>query len=260
MEHSRIGAIEFDAPAAPFHHLALPLERTALRFGLNMDGRRQHGRNAPDTLTMIEAGAGGTTRWDDVFESACLYFTDAALAFALGREEDQLGHDVRTRVELHAPGLVRMLYALHWDSAAGQPHGTLVGDAIFVALAAQLVPQGEHRRLVTRLGSEPSRVRRALEHIHANLTERLGIAEISVAASTSPFYLNHAFRAALGCSIWQYVLRARARYAMMLMHDRRLTLTEVSQLAGFDTYASFIGATRQEFGDRPSRLRKALVT
>jgi hypothetical protein len=100
MEHSRIGAIEFEAPGASFHHIALPLERNPLRFGLHMDGRRQLGRNAPDMVTMIEAGAGGLTRWDDTYESACFYFTDAALATALGCGDERVEHDIRTRVEL----------------------------------------------------------------------------------------------------------------------------------------------------------------
>ncbi|MFT3976668.1 MAG: AraC family transcriptional regulator [Sphingomonas bacterium] len=258
MEHSRVGAVEFDAPGAPFHHLALPLERAPLRFGLRMDGRRQDGRNAPDTLTMIEAGAGGTTMWDGTFESACFYFTTGALAAALGLEDGEAAHDVRTKIGVHAPVLVRLLHALHADAAAGQPHGTLVGDAIFVALAAELVPRGEHRRQAARTVAEPWRVRRALEHIHARLTEPLDIAAIAAAAATSPFYLNHAFRAALGCSIWQYVLRERARHAAVLMRDSRLNLAGVSQLAGFDTYAGFIAATRRTYGKTPARLRREL--
>lgn len=258
MEHSRIGAIEFDAPGAAFHHVALPLERTPLRFGLHMDGRPQLGRNAPDMVTMIEAGAGGMARWDDIFESACFYFTDDALAEALGMEGGVVDHAVRTRVELHAPRLVRLLHALHSDAVAGQPHGSLVGDALFVTLASLLVKRGDHAALPRHGGGEICRVRRALEYIHANLTDRIDIAAIARAAATSPFYLNHAFRTAVGCSIWQYVLRERAKYGLVLMRETGASLTEIALSAGFETYASFISATRQAFGETPTRLRRDL--
>lgn len=258
MEHSRIGAIEFDAPGAPFHHIALPLERAPLRFGLHMDGRRQWGRNAPGMVTMIEAGAGGRTRWDATFESACFYFTDAALATALGCEGERIDHDIRTRVELDAPDLVRLLLALFSDAADGQPHGPLVGDAIFLALAPKLIMRSAHLKLPSRRGGESDRVRRALEQIHAHLTDRLDIAAIASGAATSPFYLNHMFRAVMGCSIWQYVLRERAKYAAVLMRDPERSLMEVSLSAGFETYASFISATRNTFGNTPARLRQCL--
>lgn len=144
---------------------------------------------------------------------------------------------------------------MHADASAGQPHGTLIGDSIFVALSAELVPQGEHRRWAKRSVHEDWRVRRTLEFIHSGLTKPLSIAAISNAAATSPFYLNHAFRAALGCSIWQYVLRERARLGVALMGNRDLNLTEIALLSGFETYASFISAVRREFCVAPARLR-----
>lgn len=260
MEHSRIGAIEFDAPGAAFHHVALPLERVPLRFGLHMDGRPQFGRNAPDVVTMIEAGAGGMARWDDMFESACFYFTDDALSEALGVEEGCVDHEVRTRVELRAPKLVRLLRSLHADAVEGQPHGSLVGDALFVTIASMLVKRGDHVALPRHRGGEVDRVRRALEYIHANLTDRIDIAAIARAAATSPFYLNHAFRAAMGCSMWQYVLRERAKYGVVLMRDTEASLTEIALSAGFETYASFISATRHAFGEAPARLRRDLLS
>lgn len=259
MEHSRLGPVRFEAPAVPFHHLALPLERVPLKFGLQVEGRRHYGRNAPDTLTIIEAGVGGTTMWDAVYESACLYFTTQALCLALGRDVEDAAHRISTRIELHAPALARLLHALHADAAVGQPHGALVGDAIFVALAAQLVPDRAPPRAYSRPHAPDWRVRRALEYIHAGLTGTLDLASIAAAAATSPFHLNRTFRATLGCSIWQYVLRERARCAIALMHDPRLSLGDVAHQAGFETYASFIAAVRGAFGQPPARLRRALI-
>ncbi len=253
MEHSRIDAVELIEPGSPFHHLALPLERAPLRFTLRMDGRWLHGRNAADTVVMIEAGAAGMSHWDAAFESACLYFTNDALAHALGIEEAEVRHTIRTQTGYHSPELARLQHALYLDAATGQRHGTLIGDAIFVALAAHVVPQ--RKQITLRHNGESWRVRNALGFIHAYLTEKLSIAAIAEAAGTSPYYLSHVFRDAIGCSIWQYVLRERARYAVFLMRNPQLTLTSVAQVSGFDTYASFIAAVRREYGQTPAALR-----
>ena len=258
MEHSRIGPIEFEDPGAPFHHLALSLERVPLRFGLKMDGRNRLGRNAPDAITAIEAGAGGTAMWDGVYESACFYFTTSSLSLALGFEVSEAAHVVRTSVGLQAPQWIPLLHALRADAEAGQPHGSLIGDAIFVALASCMVPGSEQQRR-RKASGEVWRVRRALEFIHANLSNGLSISKIAHATGTSPFYLNHVFRTVLGRSIWQYVIRERARYSYTLMTDPALNLTEIARLAGFDSYAGFISSIRREYGQTPARLRQSAL-
>lgn len=142
------------------------------------------------------------------------------------------------------------------EPRSGQPHGTLIGDSVFVALASQLLAPQAQWRGRAQPGNPDWRVRRALEYIHAHLTRSLAIADIAAAAGTSPFHLNRQFRACLGHSLWQYVLRERARLALDLMQDSRISLTEVSSAAGFETYASFIDAMRRTFGALPSDLRQ----
>lgn len=256
MEHSRIGAVELVEPGSPFHHLALPLERRPLRFTFTSGNRRQHARNGPGMVAMVAAGDAGRAHWDDVYESACLYFTDAALAEAMGVETGEVRHEVRTRMNHRSPALARLVHALFADAAAGQPHGALIGDAVFLALAAEVAPLHiQQRRTLVRSG-EPWRVRNAMTFIHSNLTGDLSIATIADAAATSPFHLNRTFRLAVGCSIWRYVLGARARYAAVLLRDQHLSLAGVAANAGFNTYPAFIAAVRCETGVTPMQLRK----
>lgn len=252
LEHSRIGAIELAEDGAPFHHLALPLGREAPRLTMQIDGRRRYARTAPDAVTMIQAGASGTSGWDGTMESACVYFTDQALTRALGLDGDIVNHDIRTRLAHHSPPLARLTYSLFLDAVAGKPHGLLVGDAIFVALASHLAPPPA--KPAWRHG-EPGRVRDALTFIHAHLTDELSITAIADAAATSPYYLNRCFRLALGCSIWRYVLRTRADFAMHLLGRDYTSLAAVAQQAGFETYPAFIAAFRERFGKLPSAAR-----
>ncbi|NYZ63106.1 AraC family transcriptional regulator [Luteimonas deserti] len=259
MEHSRIEATRLEAPGLPFHHLALPLGTAVPRIGFRLQG---HGQafTERDELSVIEAGVGGASWWETPLEAACFYFSTDALAAALGPEVDAAGHRLRSGRRLDAPLAVQLLHALRTDAANGQPHGTLVGDALFVALAAVLVPTPTHRRVGARTGSRDWRVRRALEYIHTNLATRLDLAAIAAAASTSLFHLSRTFRVTIGCSIWQYVLRARAERALVVMRDPRLSLAAVAQAVGFDTYAGFVAVISREYGQTPARLRRTLTS
>lgn len=255
MEHSLLGPIHAADPGAPFHHIALALGSVPARMGIDADGRRSVANGAKDCVTMIEAGVAGVSWWDDPFEAACLYFTSDALSAALGDSDASHHHGIRTTASHHAPLVHRLLHGLLADGAGGQMHGKMVGDAIFIALAAALTPRDRPWRARTRPGTNDWRARRALEYIHAHLVDPLDVAAIAAAVGTSPFHLSRQFTGAMGMSIWRYVLRERARYAVVLIQNSALSLLEISNAAGFDTYASFIAAVRHEFGTVPSRLR-----
>ena len=257
MEHSRIDAIRIEDPGAPFHHIGLPLDTTAVRMGIDADGRRSIAGPLRGSFAVIEAGVAGTSWWDDPLEAACFYFTSESLSVALGSEISEHKHSIRTTASRHAPAAARLLTALHKDAALGQPHGMLVGDSIFVVLAALLAPSGRDWRGQARQGIADWRTRRAIEYIHAHLTDQLNLMGIAASAGTSPFHLSRQFRAALGISVWQYVLRERARYASSLIANPKLSLLEVCTATGFESYASFIAAVRHEFGYSPSELRRA---
>lgn len=257
LDHTRIGPVWMEAPAAPFHHLSLPLGR-APRMQMRVDGRRHRPAFNPGEIQIIAAGESGTGGWDDPFESACFYFTPAALDAAVGLEGGEASRELHTTFGLHDPVAAHLMRALLADAQAGQPHGRLVGDAIFTALAAQLAPA---RLMARRDGPGPAapdwRVRRAQDYIHDHLSGPLDLAAIAAAAGTSPFHLSRCFRAATGRSIWRYVLGERARLARSLMRDPALTLTDVAEASGFESYSSFVAAVRREFGLTPKALRRA---
>ena len=159
----------------------------------------------------------------------------------------------------HSPIAPDLLRALLADLHAGQPHGTLVGDAIFIALTALLLPPSAIAHQPQKASSQERRIRRTLDCILSHLNDpTLNLERIAAAASSSPFHLSRCFRSAMGCSPWQYVLRERARLALMLMPRQRLSLQEVSQRAGFHAYSSFSASLRRKYGLSPISLRTAL--
>lgn len=260
MDHSAIDPVQMNDPGAPFHHIALSMGDAPVRIGMDGDSRPRIATVGRGDMTVIEAGVGGTSWWNETYRSACFYFTDEALSVALGADVKRDGHRIRSSMTFQSPMVRRLLEALQADAASGQCHGALVGDAVFVAMAAELVVPDREWRGQAAPGTPDWRVRRALEYIHARLTETLSIPEIAAASGTSAFHLNRQFRAAMGLSLWQYVLRERARFARTLIAHGRLSLTQVSAAAGFETYASFIVAMRRTFGILPSSLRAVANT
>ncbi|WP_269516142.1 helix-turn-helix domain-containing protein [Brevundimonas subvibrioides] len=253
MEHTVMGPVSFDQPPPPVHHLAMPLGTARPRMTMVVEGRVRRPAFGPDEIIAIEAGSCGRGGWDDAFESACFYFQPEAIEAALGRPVGAGDITLHTSTGLKAPIVVHLLQALHADAAAGQPHGVMVGDAIFSALAAQFVTQP-----VRDGGSAGAdwRVRRALDYIHANLTDPIDLNSIAMAAATSPYHLARSFRAATGSTIWRYVLKQRARRAGRLMLTTEMSLTQVAYAVGFETYSSFVAAVREEYGMTPMALRR----
>lgn len=257
MEHSLIGPVRIDDPGMPFHHLMLPLGATPLRLGLEAEGRTRCARTECDLVGVIEAGVGGISWWDGPLESACFYFMPGALEVALGDDHAMTHHAIRSTPGATSEIVARLLRALWADAIHGQPHGRLAGDSIFPVLASHLVPGSNQRPPRTR--GPGWRVRRALSYIHAHLVGTLNLSAIADAAATSPYHLGREFRAVMGLSIWQYVIRARARHALALMKNPALTLADVAHASGFETYAGFIDSLRREYGLAPSRLRRAVM-
>jgi len=258
MDRSCIGPIRLQDPGSPFHHLGLPLDAAPLNVGMRIDGHRHQAGMGPDQIMVVAAGQDGEFWWDRPMDSACFYFTDDALAAALGRDITPAQHQLRSRLNLHTPVVARLLRALHADADSGHPHGALPGDTLFTALAAQWVTpnQLKHEPLAATVADR--RVRHALAYIHAHLAEPIDLAAIAAAAATSSFHLSRCFRSAIGCSIWQYVLRERARQASALMRRPSLSLADIARDCGFDTYSSFSIALKREFGLAPAALRAAL--
>lgn len=255
MEHTIIGPLSIGGVPAPMHHLAMPVGPRRPRMGMVIDGQQRRPSFASGEVITIAAGSDGQVWWDDPFESACFYFDPDAIVTALGHDLSGGDVNLHTSNGLHAPIVVHLLRALHADATAGQPHGRMVGDAVFTALAAQFVSK---RRFLRGPAGTDWRVRRALDYIHAHLTDPIDLSMIAAAAATSHFHLSRGFREATGCTIWRYVLSRRARRAEILIREGRLSLTEVAYASGFETYSSFVAAIRHEFATTPMALKRSV--
>jgi AraC family transcriptional regulator len=258
LERSCFGPMHDPTPAVPFHHLAVRLDRAPMRMGWKSDGQRRDTDLPPDHVSIIPAGASVTSWWSRPVDFACLYFTPQAVEVAVGEEIlVSSGWELQPLLAVRAPAISRLIGALVKDTQMGQPYGAMMGEAIFQQLAALLVADGRILKDVRyKAGVGDRRVRRALDYIHAHISNELSLEQIAQASETSPFYLTRLFRQTTGYPLWRYVTRLRVQTAKGLMKDRLLTLSDVATLSGFQSYSTFAATFSAELGYSPSYFRR----
>jgi AraC family transcriptional regulator len=260
LERSCFGPMHDPTPSVPFHHLAVRLDRAPIRMGWKSDGQFRNTDLPQDHVSIIPAGASVTSWWNRPVDFACLYFTPQAVEAAVGEEVLVASRwELRPSLALRAPAISRLIRALAKDTQMGQPYGTMKGEAVFQQLAALLVADGRILKDVRyKAGIADRRVRRALDYIHAHISNELSLDQIAQASETSPFYLARLFRQTTGYPVWRYVSRLRVQIAKGLMKDPLLTLFDVATLSGFRSYSTFAATFSAELGYSPSYFRRSL--
>lgn len=113
---------------------------------------------------------------------------------------------------------------------------------------ARLAPHGLNERALER----------ALGYIHDHLCENFALADLAHAACISRFHFARLFRASVGCSPMEYVLKARMEAAkqMLARGDQKIAATAAA--LGFFDQSHFTRTFRRMIGISPrafSRLQ-----
>lgn len=97
------------------------------------------------------------------------------------------------------------------------------------------------------------------EHVSANLTRQLPLAELAQAARTSPRTLARRVAAALGTTPQRFVQRVRVQHAIALLETTRASVEEVAVAVGYRDTAAFRRVLRSHTGTSPRGLRAVLA-
>lgn len=102
---------------------------------------------------------------------------------------------------------------------------------------------------------EQNLMERLLTYIQTHLEENLSLDALASEFFVSKYYISHLFKAEMGVSLHQYVLKKRldqVRVSLLAGAE----LTPAIEKAGFKTYSSFFRAFQKEFGMSPTEYRK----
>lgn len=105
--------------------------------------------------------------------------------------------------------------------------------------------QEAEKRLDSALSSQ------LLFYINAHYKEELDLAKLSQVFGYSPAYLSRYFKACFHIGIKQYVNIIRLKNAIMLMNEKKHSVTYCALESGFESMRTFYRAFSKEFGCSP---------
>lgn len=112
-----------------------------------------------------------------------------------------------------------------------------------------------HHGALSQKGHPPNhQLDRAIDYIHAHLTEDISLEAIANHLGISRYHLCRMFKRSLGVSPHQYVLQQRVEKAKLLLREGKLRMHEIAIACGFSHQSHFnyhfkrlTGATPREF-------------
>lgn len=104
------------------------------------------------------------------------------------------------------------------------------------------------------------RINKVLTYIDKNLDAELSLQNISNIACYSPFHLHRLFKALTNETLNTYIARKRIeRSAMMLIHNKEFSISEISIKYGFNNDSTFSRTFKKFYGQSPTEFRKANI-
>ena len=143
----------------------------------------------------------------------------------------------------------------------GGPAGPTFVDGISIALASRLFTLNSMRG--GALASNKStplpkwRLKRVFDYIEANLTRPIYLAELGNVVGLTRMHFAAQFRAATGCSPYNYILRRKVAYSQRLLLDPQLSIADVAAMMGFSSQAHFTVVFKKVIGTTPVRWRQS---
>lgn len=101
-----------------------------------------------------------------------------------------------------------------------------------------------------------SKIQPAIVYIQNNFSEPIRLKDAAAVVHFSPEYFSELFRKATGKTFQQYLLELRLYFASKLLHVPDLSISEISDMSGFQSPAYFSNAFMAYHGMRPSEFRK----
>lgn len=99
-------------------------------------------------------------------------------------------------------------------------------------------------------------IRKTMAYIQGHLREKLSREQLSSLAGFGDTYFSRMFKAEVGMSYTDYLLRARMVAAQDLLRNTDMPISEIADACGFYNASYFIGQYRELYGETPREWRK----
>jgi AraC family transcriptional regulator len=111
-------------------------------------------------------------------------------------------------------------------------------------------------REMRSLGVHWTKLRRSIEHIHANIDKPLWLDDLAMIAGMSKYHFAKSFRQAMGIPPHQYLVQARIEKARGLLGDEMMSLPQIASRVGYADTGQFSAQFRRAVGLSPAQYRR----
>jgi len=177
-----------------------------------------------------------------------------SVAEDIGAKPDRVS--IPPQFQLRDPHIEHLLWALKAELDCDEPLGRVYAESIGTALVSHLLRRYA-RAESSKLGNQFSnrRMRRVLDYVHENLSSDLSLFELASVAGLSPTHFKVLFKQSVGMPVHQYIIRRRVEYAVNLIAESNIPLSEIAIQAGFSSPSHMARLTRKITNASPAEIR-----
>ena len=210
----------------------------------------------PGDIDLIPLGFSGA--WEDEGPTSflCIRLSPSLVQMAAeGMDVNPDRLSMPPQLQFRDPQIEHIGWAIKAELEAGDPSGRLYADSLGLALAAHLLRH--HAPVESRLvnGLPKRRLQRVMDYIRDHLSHDLRLVELAAVANLSPSHFKSLFKQSVGAPVHQYVIRSRVEYAIDLLLNGKLRLSDVAVQAGFANQSHMARCMRRVTGLTPGNVR-----
>jgi len=97
-----------------------------------------------------------------------------------------------------------------------------------------------------------------MEYIDNHCYEKISLSQIAQKCFYTPSYFSHAFKKYCGKSLSEYVKKKRITYAMELLDTTDYTVSQISEMVGYNDKTFFYKVFKEAVGKSPKEYRNSL--
>jgi AraC-like DNA-binding protein len=101
-------------------------------------------------------------------------------------------------------------------------------------------------------------ITRAVKYINENIFSDIGIDEIAAYISISKYHFCRCFKAAMGITVMEYILKTRIMLAKRMLEEGELSVSEISSRCAFSSVSYFCRVFKLETGLSPREYRRSV--
>jgi AraC family transcriptional regulator len=212
----------------------------------------------PGALLLGNAGDVFECRYERSLGDRCISFSYSAECFErfLGALSGAGPFTFPTHRLAPAPSVIALGAAI--EAEWGRPDaGRLEEFALRVAGDVVSALHDLPQRTPPPNGRDEARILDALNLIEARYSEPLSVTSLAAAVQMSPYHFLRVFRAVVGTTPHQYLVRTRLRRAAVALATTDAPVAGVAFAHGFGDLSTFVATFRRVFGLAPRDYRRA---